>query len=246
MKNCCAKEDAEKRKGSESENFAVNHRYYDALKTIAILRAIDSKTLNLLFVSIRVRSAFLKRALQQNHLKETQIREWSASESYRKRTTTYYIITRTGLNYLAGRQEDFFSRFIDIDGSVPVFDSNEYGQDKRKRLLSFRTAAVLARAAGANINLSAFSYLSGTGRKPEDDSGHEPAGNPSLPMYYARYLTPEFTDRCGLLKNLYSEEDDQFMVFHSGQEVKRIVTTASVQGTSRDFSSESLTPISNP
>ena len=67
MKNCCAKEDAEKRKGSESENFAVNHRYYDALKTIAILRAIDSKTLNLLFVSIRVRSAFLKKALQQNH-----------------------------------------------------------------------------------------------------------------------------------------------------------------------------------
>ena len=56
-------------------------------------------------------------------------------------------------------------------------------------------------------------------------------------MYYARYLTPEFIDRCGLLKNLYSEEDDQFMVFHSGQEVKRIVTTASVQGTSRDFSS---------
>ena len=97
MKNCRAKEGTEKRKGSESENFAVNHRYYDALKTIAILRAIDSKTLNLLFVSIRVRSAFLKKALQQNHLKETQIREWSASESYRKRTTTYYIITRTGL-----------------------------------------------------------------------------------------------------------------------------------------------------
>ena len=237
MKNCRAKEGTEKRKGSESENFAVNHRYYDALKTIAILRAIDSKTLNLLFVSIRVRSAFLKKALQQNHLKETQIREWSASESYRKRTTTYYIITRTGLNYLAGKQGDIFSRFIDIDGSVPVFDSNEYGQDKRKRLLSFRTAAVLAKAAGANINLSAFSYLSGTGRKPEDDSGHEPAGNPSLPMYYERYLTPEFIDQCGLLKNLYSEEDDQFMTFHSGQEVKRIVTTASVQGTSRDFSS---------
>ena len=91
MKNCRAKEGTEKRKGSESENFAVNHRYYDALKTIAILRAIDSKTLNLLFVSIRVRSAFLKKALQKNHLKETQIREWSASESYRKRTTTYYI-----------------------------------------------------------------------------------------------------------------------------------------------------------
>ena len=73
MKNCRAKEGTEKRKGSESENFAVNHRYYDALKTIAILRAIDSKTLNLLFVSIRVRSAFLKKALQKKSVKESPI-----------------------------------------------------------------------------------------------------------------------------------------------------------------------------
>ena len=237
MENWCAEEGLKKRKNPADADYTVAHNYFEALKTIALLRVVDSKTLNLLFTSARVRTSFLKKALERNHLKESQIKERASSENYRRRSTRYYTITRSGLNCLADDPDDFFSALKSFEGSIPIFDPNEYGQDKRKRLLSFRTAAVAARGAGAEIPVEALTFISGTEKKPDNDPVSTEDTIPTLSKFYAQYLTPEFTNQCKFLRALHTEEDDRYMIFHSGQEVKQLVTTASVQGVSRDFSS---------
>ena len=237
MENWCAEEDSKNKKASDVADYTVAHNYFEALKTIALLRVVDSKTLNLLFTSARVRTSFLKKALERNHVKESMIKERASSENYRRRSTRYYTITRTGLNYLADNPDDFFSALKQFEGNIPVFEPNEYGQDKRKRLLSFRTAAVVARGAGSEIAADALTFVSGTEKKPADDPVSTENALLTLSKYYARFLTPVFANQCTFLKQLHTEEDDRYMIFHSGQEVKQMVTTASVQGISRDFSS---------
>ena len=237
MENWCAEEGLKKRKDLADADYTVAHNYFEVLKTIALLRVVDSKTLNLLFTSARVRTAFLKKALERNHVKESQIKERAPSENYRRRSTRYYTITRSGLNFLADDPDDFFSALKSFEGNIPIFDPNEYGQEKRKRLLSFKTAAVAARGAGAEIPLEALTYISGTEKMPDDDLVPAEDTVQTLSKFYGRYLTPEFANQCTFLRELHTEEDSQYMVFHSGQEVKQLVTTASVQGVSRDFSS---------
>ena len=71
MENWCAEEGLKKRKDLADADYTVAHNYFEVLKTIALLRVVDSKTLNLLFTSARVRTAFLKKALERNHVKES-------------------------------------------------------------------------------------------------------------------------------------------------------------------------------
>jgi len=221
-------------------------RYGEFLSVFALERIVDARSINLLETPNK-RAEFIKFALREGHLKEQAIVEEHKIKDGKiggktkwkrlRAKTTVYTITKAGLRYLSENVSEFFDLTY-APRNMKIFCGAEYTPHRKKRMANNTAALLLAKAAGATIRAESLCYP-----KEEFNTGFfcdmsDPDGNAyTLKSYYTDFLPGHAYDM--LVRRLDwaagpGEEEDR-IEYHTGAQMKHLISGASFRGTERDY-----------
>ncbi len=171
----------------------MTHSYYDALCAIALLRVIDSKTLNLLFSSPSRRAQFTKKSISARHIKEVNAEE---SRKQERKSQTLYVITRAGIAFLA-EQNGCFRELLEANAGLQIFSDYECRTSTRQRIAAVTTALVLSHCAGAIIPAEVFGGIKaddGDTYADDESKGEQKRGGYTLRDFFSDFAAKNAID----------------------------------------------------
>ena len=132
--------------------------YEDFLFKLLFLRYVDSRTLQLFEKCNTGSSRFLKRGLENGHIKKAKTEMYKEKMKRDARTVVYYTITKKGIRYLYEAAQYEWFREIDneIIRSMSLCYPFEQGKDDRYRMMLYARAIIMACRAGASIDSGCF------------------------------------------------------------------------------------------
>ena len=215
--------------------------YYDALSIIALVRVIDSKSITLLFTSDVLRSRFVRKAIEQKHIRKIQIKE--RNNNNESKADTYYQITGEGIKFLSEQDKDIFE-MISSQTSMALFSKIDIRPGVRTRQVEVSTAIIISKAAGAVIPPEVFGSMSTS----ELDSDTVPTDETELidepTIYSSIYTLRNFyhdflTEDSSLYQNTFAcdidSDDENYIVFHDRGLVKETLASRSSKHEIRDY-----------
>lgn len=201
----------------------MTHSYHDALTAIALLRVIDSKTLNLLFSSPSRRAQFVKKATGAKHIKEIRAEESRKQES---KSQTLYVITKYGIAFLA-EQNDCLRELLEADAELQIYSDYECRTPTRQRIAAMTTAVVLSHCAGASIPAEVFGGIradDGDVCADDENRGKQKRGVYTLRDYYCDYTAKNEIDDLAPFLPEHQPGDRGYMVFVDRTTVKQRIS----------------------
>lgn len=207
----------------------MTHTYTDALTAIALMRIVDSKTLNLLFSSSSLRAQFVKKASDNAHLKTVDIHETRKQE---RKARTLYAITTEGLRYLANGNKALYD-LLDAETNMRIFSEQEYKNSSKLRLADVSTALVLAHCAGATIAFETHGSLSAEIEPIIDENGRR--NTYTLKNFIRKLTVTENIDSFDVFNRECAPKDENYMVFHDRAFIKETLAEEIITGSTNDY-----------
>lgn len=218
--------------------FPIAESYQEAVLIMALLRIVDSKSLNLLFRSQVARSKFVKKATARGHIQRLRISE--TNRRGERKQQQYYAISSEGIAFLAAKEIPLYEIAI-AQSDMVLFNNRDNHNYARTRAAAVTTAIIHTYAAGAAIPAATFGAM-----KDDDDRGslaineeqqEESRKNLaySLKDFYRDYITDDDDLRTIAFSRAPDPGDEDYMVFHDRGLVKQILAMDSVSGNIKDF-----------
>ena len=207
----------------------MTHTYTDALTAIALMRIVDSKTLNLLFTSSSLRAQFVKKASDNAHLKTIDIHETRKQE---RKARTLYAITTEGLRFLANSNKALYD-LLDAETNMRIFSEQEYKHSSKLRLADVNSALVLSHCAGAAIPAETLCGL--TADIAADGAGESVRNMYTLKDFMRELMLSENLDYFDVFNRECAPKDENYMVFHDRAFIKETLAEESFTGSTNDY-----------
>lgn len=212
----------------------------NALTMIALLRIVDSKTLNHFFRSSVPRAKFVQKNIDLGRIQKVRVVETNKHGS--RKTQLYYQIGRAGIIYLADQGVELYEAALNRNDLV-LFSNKDIHNYARTRAANITTGIVMAYAAGADIPAESFGSvreedLDQSIKEDESENENETASKLySLKDFYRDFILDE-DDIKNLAFNSKSDpKAEDYMIFHARGHVKEILASESSSGNIRDFNS---------
>lgn len=230
--------------GIEMIHEQVASHYDEALCVIALLRVVESKTMNHLFSSPTIRSRFIKKAVRMKHIKEIDV-----EDKKQRKKEILYRICKNGILYLSEKGYGLFEAAT-LQEDLVLFNNNESrGDTVRTKIAHASTAIIMSYAAGAAIHPLSFgsfkedftNELRGDNKDDDgdeqddivDDADKEKKYQYTLRNFYRDYITEDSSlSGIALDKN---ESEVEKIVFYGSGVVKEMLAEETKTKKIRDF-----------
>ena len=219
---------------TRSQNYSI------VLSKIALVRIIDSKSINLLFKTNVSRSRFIRKAIDQKHIRKIQIKERKHND---RKVDTYYQITGEGIRFLSGQETDIFE-MISSQTSMALFSRSEARPEVRTRQADVSTAIILCHAAGAVVPPETFGSMAASEEDgttiPTYETEIPTVSSADKPIYTLRnFYRDHLVEESALYQNTFAkdadEEEEDYIIFHDRGLVKETLAARSINHEIRDF-----------
>lgn len=224
--------------------------YIMTLSRILVNRMIDSKSLRFQIGNKNTATNIIEKAIRNKHIKENKL---EIKKGRVKKTETYYVITKTGVDYLLNNLQHEWKYKINTDDikKFPIIKSGERNAKNILRELAYSSSIVMAEKCGAYIGKNTvFKFEDDKADKDdelidedidfvedsyaseieEDVNAEYGKAKASMAQMIGKVISEEEWKEWGLY-NPYQDE----IVFHGSKELKENAKSVGIAHDAMDF-----------